>query len=74
MAAFLLSLREGLEAALIISILLGASQRLGRGEWSRFIWYGVATAPIRCQLIVQHRCCAGNGAASSGTRSRRRWR
>jgi len=44
MAAFVLSFREGLEAALIIGILLGALQRLGRGEWSRFIWYGVATA------------------------------
>lgn len=44
MAAFLLSLREGLEAALIVGILLGALRRLGRGDLSRFIWYGVAAA------------------------------
>lgn len=44
MAAFLLSLREGLEAALIIGILLGAVRRFGRGELGRFIWYGVAAA------------------------------
>jgi len=44
MAAFLLSLREGLEAALIIGILLGALRRCGRGELGRFIWYGVAAA------------------------------
>ncbi|MGC8781251.1 MAG: FTR1 family iron permease [Anaerolineae bacterium] len=46
MAAFVLSFREGLEAALIIGILLGALRRLGRGEMGRFIWYGVATAVV----------------------------
>jgi high-affinity iron transporter len=44
MAAFLLSLREGLEAALIIGILLGALRRFGCDELSRSIWYGVAAA------------------------------
>ncbi len=42
--AFLLSLREGLEAALIVGISLGALRRLGRADLARFIWYGVAAA------------------------------
>ena len=44
MAAFVLSLREGLEAALIVGILLGALRRFGRDELGRFIWSGVAVA------------------------------
>jgi high-affinity iron transporter len=46
MAALLLSFREGLEAALIIGILLGALRRCGRSELGRFIWYGVAAAVV----------------------------
>lgn len=46
MAAFVLSFREGLEAALIIGILLGALRRCGRSELGRFIWYGVAAAVV----------------------------
>jgi len=46
MAAFVLSFREGLEAALIIGILLGALRRCDRSALSRFIWYGVATALV----------------------------
>ena len=44
MAAFFLSLREGLEVALIVSILLGALRRLDRGQLRRFVWLGVAVA------------------------------
>ena len=46
MAALLLSFREGLEAALIIGILLGALRRCGRSELGRFIWYGVAATVV----------------------------
>lgn len=46
MAAFLLSLREGLEAALVASILLGTLRRLERRELRRFLWYGIAAASI----------------------------
>ncbi len=44
MTAFILSLREGLEAALIVSILLGTLRRLGRSELRRFVWLGVVSA------------------------------
>ena len=46
MAVLLLSFREGLEAALIIGILLGALHRVGRWELFTFIWYGVAAAAV----------------------------
>ena len=46
MAAFVLSFREGLEAALIIGILLGALRRCDRSALGRFIWYGVAVALV----------------------------
>ena len=44
MAAFILSLREGLEAALVVSIVLGTLRRLDRSELRRFVWYAVAAA------------------------------
>jgi len=44
MPAFLLSLREGLEAALIIGIVLGALRRFGRSDQARYVWFGVAAA------------------------------
>lgn len=43
-AAFLITLREGLEAALIVSILLAYLKQLGRLELSRDIWWGVGAA------------------------------
>ncbi len=42
----LLSLREGLEAALVISIVLGALRRTGRSDLRRWLWTGVASAAI----------------------------
>jgi high-affinity iron transporter len=44
MTAFFLSLREGLEAALIVGILLGTLRRLGRSELRGYVWLGVASA------------------------------
>ena len=44
MTAFFLSLREGLEAALIVSILLGTLRRLGRSELRGYVWLGVVSA------------------------------
>jgi high-affinity iron transporter len=46
MAAFLLSLREGLEAALVVSILLGTLRRLEHRDLRRFVWYGIAAASV----------------------------
>ncbi|MBI1854966.1 MAG: FTR1 family protein [Chloroflexi bacterium] len=43
-AAFLLSLREGLEAALIIGILLGALRQMRRTEFIPAVWIGTISA------------------------------
>ena len=43
-ASFLLSLREGLEAALIIGIVLGALRKTGRRDLVPAVWAGTATA------------------------------
>ena len=42
--SFLLALREGLEAALVIGIVLGAIHRTGRPGLNRWLWAGVVSA------------------------------
>ena len=42
--SYLLSLREGIEAALIIGIVLGALRQMRRSDLSRAVWLGVAAA------------------------------
>ncbi len=44
LASFLLSLREGIEAALIIGIVLGALRKLNRSEMAPAVWYGTLSA------------------------------
>ena len=44
LASFLLSLREGIEAALIIGIVLGALRKLNRSEMASTVWYGTLSA------------------------------
>lgn len=44
--SFFLSLREGLEAALIIGVLLGALQKLDRNELKVTIWLGSGVATV----------------------------
>lgn len=44
LASFLIGLREGLEASLIIGILLAYVTRLGRGDVRQKIWWGVSIA------------------------------
>ena len=46
LASFLLSLREGIEAALIIGIVLGALRKLNRSEMAPAVWYGALTAML----------------------------
>ena len=43
-SSFLLSLREGLEAALIVGIVLGALRKTGRSDLRRWVWGGVLSA------------------------------
>ena len=43
-AAFLITLREGFEAALIVAIVLAAVHRGGRRGLDRWIWAGVGAA------------------------------
>ena len=42
--SFLLSLREGLEAALIVGIVLGALHKMHRSELASSVWWGVIAA------------------------------
>jgi FTR1 family protein len=44
LAAFLVALREGVEAALVVGIILVYLSRTGRSQLARFAWYGVAAA------------------------------
>ena len=44
LSAFLIALREGVEAALVVGIILVYLARTGRSQLARFVWYGVAVA------------------------------
>jgi len=44
LSAFLIALREGVEASLVVGIILVYLSRTGRGGLVRFVWYGVAAA------------------------------
>lgn len=44
--SFLLSLREGLEAALIIGIVIGALYKIGQPELKPVVWAGTASAAV----------------------------
>jgi high-affinity iron transporter len=44
LAALLIALREGVEAALVVGIILVYLSRTGRTHLARFAWYGVAVA------------------------------
>ena len=44
LATFLIGLREGLEAALVIGILLACLTKVGRSDARPKIWWGIGTA------------------------------
>jgi len=46
LSAFLIALREGVEAALVVGIILVYLARTGRSHLTRFVWYGVALAGV----------------------------
>src|ERR1700730_1980043 len=50
LVAFILFLREGLEASLIISILFAALRQLGQMEKARAVWIGVGLAVLAALL------------------------
>jgi high-affinity iron transporter len=50
-AALLITLREGLEAALIVGIVLGVLRKLGHIDRSKPVWIGVAVA-VAVSLVV----------------------
>src|SRR5512137_65768 len=50
-AGFLLALREGIEAVLIISIVLGMLKKLGRSDRAWLVWLGVGMA-VAASLAV----------------------
>ena len=59
MTALVIGLREGLEAALIVGILLGALKQLGRPELGRYIWTGVVSAVVVSVLAAAALVAAG---------------
>ena len=44
--SFLLALREGLEAALIIGIVLGVLQKIQRTKFNRTVWFGAGSVAL----------------------------
>jgi FTR1 family protein len=42
--SLVITLREGVEAALIVGIVLGYLRKTGRQAWSRFVWWGFVAA------------------------------
>jgi high-affinity iron transporter len=48
---FLITFREALEAALLMSIVLAYLVRSGKGYYSRYIWYGVFTAVFASVIV-----------------------
>jgi high-affinity iron transporter len=52
LSAFLVSLREGVEASLIVGIILVYLSRTGRAQLARFVWYGVAVAAALSLVVA----------------------
>ena len=48
---FLIMLREGIEASLIVGIVASYLRQTGRTEWLRSVWIGVAAASALCLAI-----------------------
>lgn len=52
LATFVIGLREGLEAALIVGIVAAFLRQRGRPEALRFVWLGVGAAVVVCGLVA----------------------
>jgi FTR1 family protein len=55
--SLVITLREGVEAALILGIVLGYLKKTGRQAWSRYVWWGLvaAVAASLAAAYVVHR-------------------
>ena len=51
LVAYLIMLREGIEAALIVGIVAGYLRQTGRGRWMPWVWSGVALAGALCLAL-----------------------
>ena len=51
--SLVITLREGVEAALILGIVLGYLKKTGRQAWSRYVWWGLVTA-IAASLVAAY--------------------
>src|ERR1700689_5217835 len=57
LSALLVALREGVEAALVVGIVLVYLNRTGRRALARYVWAGVglaAAASILAAILLQH--------------------
>ena len=52
LSAFLIALREGVEAALVVGIILVYLSRTARSHLTRFVWYGVAAAAALSLVVA----------------------
>ena len=52
LSAALITLREGLEAALIVGIVIGYLVKIGQGHQTRVAWLGVAAAVVTSTLLA----------------------
>lgn len=48
---FLIMFREGLEAALIVSLIAGYLKKTGRGQWLKMVWLGAISAALLCLAL-----------------------
>lgn len=51
LVAYLIMLREGIEAALIVGIVAGYLKQTGRAAWMPMVWLGVVLAAALCLVI-----------------------
>jgi len=51
LVAYLIMLREGIEAALIVGIVAGYLKQTGRTGWLPWVWFGVALAAGLCLVV-----------------------
>jgi high-affinity iron transporter len=64
--AVLLGVREGLEAALVLGIVLGLLHRTGNLSFARYVWAGAAAAGVLSLLVAALLFTLGRGLEGAG--------